>query len=48
MEIERKYLLEKVGKVTMVQLYADGFEELSLEDKILCVPPKTGYTQICF
>lgn len=35
MEIERKYLLERVGKVAIVQLYADGFDELSLEDKIL-------------
>jgi dipeptidyl-peptidase-3 len=35
METERKYLLEKVGKVAIVQLYADGFEELSLDDKIL-------------
>jgi dipeptidyl-peptidase-3 len=35
METERKYLLEKVGKVAIVQLYADEFEKLSLEDKIL-------------
>ncbi|MCK4404270.1 MAG: peptidase M49 [candidate division Zixibacteria bacterium] len=35
MKTERKYLVEKVGKVTIVQLYADGFEELSLDDKIL-------------
>ncbi len=34
MEAERKYLLERVGKVAVVQLYADGFEELSLEEKI--------------
>ena len=33
--MERRYLLEKVGKVALVQLYADGFEELSLDDKIL-------------
>jgi dipeptidyl-peptidase-3 len=32
---ERKYLLEKVGKVAFVQLYADGFENLSLNEKIL-------------
>ena len=32
---ERKYLLEKVGKVAIVQLYADGFEDLSLNEKIL-------------
>ncbi|MGB8656746.1 MAG: peptidase M49 [Candidatus Zixiibacteriota bacterium] len=35
MEAERKYLLEKVDKVAIVQLYADGFEDLSLDDKIL-------------
>ncbi len=35
METERKYLVEKVGKVAIVQLYADGFEELSLDDKIV-------------
>jgi dipeptidyl-peptidase-3 len=32
---ERKYLLEKVGKVAIVQLYADDFEDLSLNEKIL-------------
>ncbi len=32
---ERKYLLEKVGKVAIVQLYADGFEHLNLNQKIL-------------
>jgi len=32
---ERKYLLERVGKVAIVQLYADGFEHLSLNQKIL-------------
>jgi dipeptidyl-peptidase-3 len=32
---ERKYLLEKVGKVAIVQLYADGFEDLNLNEKIL-------------
>lgn len=32
---EKKYLLEKVGKVAIVQLYADGFEELSLNEKML-------------
>ncbi len=31
---ERKYLLEKVSKVAIVQLYADGFEDLSLNEKI--------------
>jgi dipeptidyl-peptidase-3 len=35
METERTYLVEKVGNVASVQLYADGFEDLSLEDKIL-------------
>jgi dipeptidyl-peptidase-3 len=30
----RKYFLEKVGKVAIVQLYADGFEDLSLNEKI--------------
>ena len=34
METERKYLLERAGKVAIVQLYADGFEELSLEEKV--------------
>ena len=35
METERKYLLERVGKVAIVQLYADGFDKLSLDDKLL-------------
>jgi len=35
MKTERGYLLEKVDKVAIVQLYADGFEDLSLDDKIL-------------
>ncbi len=35
MNEERRYLLEKVGQVAIVQLYADGFEELSLDDKLL-------------
>jgi dipeptidyl-peptidase-3 len=35
METERQYLLEKAGKVAIVQLCADGLKELSLEDKIL-------------
>ncbi|MFH1335217.1 MAG: peptidase M49 [Candidatus Zixiibacteriota bacterium] len=34
METQRKYLLERAGKVAIVQLYADGFEELSLEEKV--------------
>jgi dipeptidyl-peptidase-3 len=32
---QRKYLLEKVGKVAIIQLYADGFEDLNLDEKIL-------------
>jgi dipeptidyl-peptidase-3 len=32
---ERKYLLETVDKVAIVQLYADGFQDLSLNQKIL-------------
>ncbi len=32
---ERKYLLETVDKVALVQLYADGFQDLSLNQKIL-------------
>ena len=30
------YLLERVGEAAVVQLYADGFERLSVRDKILC------------
>jgi dipeptidyl-peptidase-3 len=33
---ERKYLLERVDDVAVVQVYADGFERLSTKDKILC------------
>ena len=32
---KRKYLLERVGEAAVVQLYADGFSELSLREKIL-------------
>ena len=32
---ERQYLLERVGDAAIVQLYADGFETLPVEDKIL-------------
>jgi dipeptidyl-peptidase III len=32
---ERKYLLERVDDAAVVQLYADGFESLPLEEKIL-------------
>lgn len=31
----RKYLLERVGDAAVVQLYADGFNDLPLKDKIL-------------
>jgi len=33
---ERKYLLERVGDAAVVQVYADGFEQLSRRDRILC------------
>ena len=32
---DRKYLLERVDDAAVVQLYADGFEKLSLKDKTL-------------
>jgi dipeptidyl-peptidase-3 len=32
----RPYLLERVGEAAVVQLYADGFNKLSLRDKTLC------------
>ncbi len=35
MSDDRKYLLERVGEAAVVQLYADGFNNLSLRDKIL-------------
>ena len=31
---DRQYTLERVGPARVVQLYADGFEDLSLRDKI--------------
>ena len=31
----RQYLLEKVDDVAVVQLYADGFERLAVNEKIL-------------
>ncbi len=34
MDKQREYLLERAGQVAIVQLYADGFEELNLEEKI--------------
>jgi len=33
-ETERKYIIERVGPARVVQLYADGFENLSLKEKI--------------
>src|SRR5688500_2731822 len=35
MTSERKYLLERVGEAAVAQIYADGFEELPLDQKIL-------------
>ena len=32
----RRYLLERVGEAAVVQLYADGFDRLSLTNKVLC------------
>jgi dipeptidyl-peptidase-3 len=34
-EPERKYLLERVDEVAVVQIYCDGFDELPLDEKIL-------------
>jgi dipeptidyl-peptidase-3 len=36
MSSDRTYLLERVGEAAVVQLYADGFRDLSLNDRILC------------
>jgi dipeptidyl-peptidase III len=33
--IEREYFVERVGEAAVVQVYADGFEELSLREKTL-------------
>ena len=33
---ERPYLLERVGEAAVVQLYADGFDRLSVRNKVLC------------
>jgi len=33
--LDRKYLLERVGDAAVVQVYADGFRDLSLRDKTL-------------
>lgn len=35
MEEKREYFLEQVGEVALLQLYADGFENLPLKDRIL-------------
>src|SRR6266545_8011643 len=32
---DRKYLLERVDEAAVVQVYADGFRDLSLRDKLL-------------
>ena len=32
---ERKYLLERVDEAAVAQIYADGFDELPLDQKIL-------------
>lgn len=34
-DIARRYTLDRVDNTVVVQLYADGFEELSLQDKML-------------
>jgi dipeptidyl-peptidase-3 len=34
-EIERRYLLERVDEAAVVQVYAEGFRDLSLREKIL-------------
>ncbi len=34
-EVERAYFLEQVGNTQIVRLYADGFDELSLNEKLL-------------
>ena len=33
--VDRKYLLERVDEAAVVQMYADGFDELSLKEKTL-------------
>ncbi len=35
MKEKRKYVLEQVGPIQIVQLYMDGFEKLSLKEKLL-------------
>ena len=35
MYTDRRYLLERVGEAAVAQIYADGFEELPLDQKIL-------------
>ncbi len=36
MQEERKYSLERVGPAKVVQLYADGFDQLTLKEKTFC------------
>ena len=38
----RRYLLEQVDDAAVVQVYADGFESLPLEQKMLVVAPLSG------
>jgi len=33
--VDRPYLLERVGEAAIVQVYADGFQALSLKEKTL-------------
>jgi len=33
---ERRHLLERIDDTGVIQLYADGFDDLSLRDKVLC------------
>ncbi|CAN5853394.1 dihydrofolate reductase [soil metagenome] len=35
MQLGRKYLLERVGEAAVAQIYADGFDELPVDQKIL-------------
>ena len=35
MNTERPYLLEQIDEAAVVQLYADGFDELTLKEKTL-------------
>ena len=33
---QRRHLLERIDDTGVIQLYADGFDELELRDKVLC------------